>query len=108
MTKRKCPWCGGENLTLTECSGQDPKRQFSSYQHWHDRECGYSEKTSGTEYYDYRESKFVECEREIISFHKPRAPLPAHQQPAYLRYGLHKPEPVEVEQGQQVLGGVPA
>jgi hypothetical protein len=88
MTKRACPWCGGPNLILTNCSGQDPKRCFTSYLYWEDRECGYREKTSSDKYYDYGKSAFVTCGMEVIGFHKPRPPLPAHQQPEYLRKGI--------------------
>lgn len=71
---------------------------------WEDRDCGYREVTTHDERYDDALKKFVPMEMKVLRFHKPRPPLPAHQQPAYLRYGLHKPEPVEVEQGQQTLG----
>ena len=81
----------------------DPKRQYTSYHYWQDPDCGYSEKTSTDEYYDYNKSAFVQCEREIISFHKPRPPLPAHQQPEYLRKGIAV---VEIPRGQQDLGSV--
>ena len=77
----------------------DPKRQYASYHYWADRECGYSEKTSGEEYYDYVKKVFVPCEREVISFHKPRTHLPAYQQPEYLRKGIV----VEVPEGQTAL-----
>lgn len=63
----------------------DPKRHHASYHYWQDSDCGYSEKTSSDEYYDHGKSAFVTCEREIISFHKPRSPLPVYQQPEYLR-----------------------
>ena len=101
MTKRTCPWCGGQNLILRNVSGMDPKRQNASYHYWDDPECGYSEKTSTTEYHDYKTGKTIECEREIISVHKPRAPIPAYQQPEYLRNGaLTKDVPL----GQITLG----
>lgn len=101
MTKRTCPWCGGNNLILTSCSGNDPKRHHASFQFWEDRECGYREKTSATEYYDYQKNCFVECEREVIAVHRPRPPLPEHQQPEYLRRSL----PAAAPPGQCVLGG---
>lgn len=105
MTKRTCPWCGGPNLILTNVSGMDPKRQYSSYHYWEDRECGYREKTSGTEYYDYQKSALVSCEREIISFRKPRPPLPVYRQAEYLRHGIV----AEVPRGQtEIKEVVPA
>lgn len=69
----------------------DPKRSYASYHYWQDPDCGYSEKTSCDEYYDYKKSAFVKCEREIISVHKPRAPLLAYQQPEYLRQNYTAP-----------------
>jgi hypothetical protein len=106
MTKRTCPWCGGPNLILRNCSGDDPKRDHASYLYWEDRDCGYREKTSHDARYDKKTQSWVPCEMEVYEIHKPRPPLPAHQQPAYLRYGLHQPEPVEAEQGQQTLRGM--
>lgn len=50
MTSRKCPWCGGENLRVTNVMGDT---QTIS---WEDRDCGYREKTAyGPDY------KFKSC-----------------------------------------------
>ena len=106
MTKRTCPWCGGRNLILRNCSGSDPKHQNASYHYWEDSDCGYKEKTTSDEYYDYKKHEFVTCEREIVSVHKTRPPLPPHQQPEYLRSGKI-PDKV-VEPGQITLDEVPA
>jgi len=100
MTRRTCPWCGGDNLILRSCSGSDPKRHHTSYNFWEDNKCGYKEKTSATEYYDYEKSAFVSCEREIISIHKPRPPLPDYQQQDYIRNGISVPIP----ENQSTLG----
>jgi hypothetical protein len=109
MTKRQCPWCGGQNLHIVNVGGNDPKHGNSSCCYWEDRDCGYREKTTGSEYYNYSESKFIPIDPpyQIIEFHKPSPPLPVHQQPEYLRNGI---KTTEAPQGQQSLFGekVPA
>jgi hypothetical protein len=40
MTSRKCPWCGGKNLRVTNVGGSDQTIN------WEDRDCGYKEKTA--------------------------------------------------------------
>ena len=79
MTFRICPWCGGQNLRLDNVSGEAL--------YWKDSECGYSEVTTHREKYDYTEKKLVPQEMKVLRFHRPRPPLPAHQQPEYLRSG---------------------
>jgi len=62
--------------------------------YWEDRDCGYREVTTPDEWYDYKLSKFVTGEPEILKVHKPRPPLPVHQQAEYLRKGItvtHRP-----------------
>jgi hypothetical protein len=70
--------------------------------YWEDRDCGYREVTTPDEWYDYQLSKFVMGEREVLRVHKPRAPLPVHQQPEYLRNGIAV---VEIARGQQTIEG---
>lgn len=106
MTRRTCPWCGGPNLIRVESNTLQDTRHgehpyYVSVVYWEDRDCGYREVTTPEEEYDYTQSKFVARDREVLRIHKPRAPLPVHQQPEYLRNGIVV---VEIVRGQQILG----
>jgi hypothetical protein len=48
MTSRKCPWCGGQNLRVTNVMGDT---QTIS---WEDRDCGYREKTGYGPDYEFK------------------------------------------------------
>lgn len=105
MTSRTCPWCGGKNLHITNVMGENPNtaaHQHTLIIYWEDRDCGYREKTSNDEYYDYKQSKFVPIvpPYQIISFSKPRPPLPVYMQPEYLRSGI---QVSEAPKGQMVI-----
>lgn len=67
--------------------------------YWKDGDCGYREVTTSKERYDYNLHKMFSQDVKVISFKKPRPPLPAHQQPEYLRKGII----VEVPGGQQKI-----
>jgi hypothetical protein len=56
--------------------------------YWKDLECGYSEVTTHREIYDYLTKRIVPQEMKVLRFRKPRTPLPAYQQPEYLRIGI--------------------
>lgn len=93
MTSRLCPWCGGPNLRRIESNTLQDTRPgehpyYISVVSREDRDCGYREVTTPEEEYDYKLSKFVTHDREVLRVHKPRPPLPAHQQPEYLRKGV--------------------
>jgi hypothetical protein len=111
MTKRQCPWCGGSNLRRTESNTLQDTRPgdhpyYINVVYWEDRDCGYREVTTPDEWYDYKLSSFVTGEREILRVHKPNPPLPAHQQPEYLRSGKISSTPVEP--GQMTFEEAPA
>ena len=80
MSTRTCPFCGGPNLRLDNVSGEAL--------YWKDLECGYSEVTTHREIYDYLTKRIVPQEMKVLRFRKPRTPLPAYQQPEYLRIGI--------------------
>ena len=100
MTKRTCPWCGSENLILRSCSGQNPELGHTSYHYWEDPLCGYKEKTSAGEVYNYEKKQFEPCEVVVYQVHKPRPPLPGYKQPEYLRKGLKS---VKIPEGQVTI-----
>jgi len=104
MTKRTCPWCGGPDLRIENCMATDSMCKDGAI-HWKDKDCGYSEVTTHSERYDYKLHKFIPQEMTVLRFHKPRPPLPVHQQPEYLRKGIVAPD---VPQGQTTLDEVPA
>ncbi len=105
MTKRKCPWCGGDNLVRIGSNTVHSTRPGDPYWiqvvYWEDRECGYRETTTPDEVYDYAKNQCVEKEREIIRVHKPRPPLPEREMPEYLR---RSKIPVAAPPGQLVIG----
>ena len=84
MSARTCPWCGGPNLRISNCMGTHPLCKDGAI-YWEDRDCGYREETTHNERYDYKEHKFVKQDYTVLRWHKPRAPLPTHQLPEYLR-----------------------
>ena len=99
MSKRKCPWCGGENLIRVNSMGPASAHETGSV-YWEDRECGYREVTTPDEEYDNKLEKFVERGRVVKRFHKPRPPLPVYEQPEYLRTGKVADD---VPKGQQMI-----
>ena len=54
MTTRKCPWCGGKNLRITNVMGESS----GGHIYWEDRDCGYRERTGHGPNYEFR--SFVE------------------------------------------------
>ena len=109
MTKRVCPWCGGENLRCVNSNTLQDTRPgehpyYISVVYWEDRDCGFREVTTPDERYDYKSSKIVEQDREVLRIHKPRPPLPENQQPEYLRKGIVVPD---IPQGQITFEKVP-
>jgi len=110
MTKRTCPWCGGPNLHIVNVGGDDPKHEHSSLCYWEDRDCGYREKTTGSEYYSYKQSKTIQIDppHQIVEFHKPSPPVPVHQQPEYMRKGMSMPVIVPGQttfEGDEIIAG---
>lgn len=90
MTKRSCPWCGGV-IKIKNCMATDSMCSDGAI-HWEDRDCGYREVTTNDEWYDYKLGKFVSQEVRVLRYHKPRSPLPVHQQTEYLRKGIVIPD----------------
>jgi hypothetical protein len=110
MTKRICPWCGGSDLRRVGSNTLQDTRPgdhpyYISVVYWEDHDCGYREVTTPDEWYDYQLSKFVQGEREVLRFHKPRPALPEYQQPEYLRKGIVVPD---IPRGQQTFEEVTA
>jgi hypothetical protein len=94
MTKRTCPWCGGENLRrIGSNTLQDPLHETDPTNHpywmsvvyWEDRECGCREVATPDEVYDYKLSKCVDVETKVIRFHIPTPHLPVDKLPDYLK-----------------------